>query len=569
MIHIHFLKKSWVSFSLLFHVCPQRADMAAASCVLSEDQFLCCICLDVFTDPVTTPCGHNFCKTCITEHFDINVRWQCPMCKQVFRTRPELHVNTFISAMVAQFRQEQFRQQQESEPGPVPCDVCTGTKVRAVKSCLACLVSFCDAHLEPHLTEAGLKKHQLMEPVENLQGRMCRKHSKPLELFCKTDQTCICLLCPLSDHKTHKFVPLTEEYEGKKEELLSTDTEIQQMILERQLQIEEIDNSVKLSQEELVRETAKGVQVFTSLIQSVGRGLDELVEMMEERQRLKQTWAEVSVMGLEEETCELRKRSAEVTQLLLSEDPLHFLQRVQSLNIHQPPPTKVWVEVGIRPPSHRGAVVGALARLEETLSQEMKKLMEEELRRVQQDAVDVTLDPDTAHPCLLLSDGGKQVGPCERRTLPDNPERFSVNPCVLGRQSFSSGRFYFEVQVTGKKEWDCGVARASIIRKQDIPLCPEEGYWAIWLRKRTKYRALTDPPVHLCLKSPPQKVGVFVDYDEGLVSFYDVDAAALIFSFTGCLFNDKLHPYFNPGLCDGGRNSAPLVISAVQQPDHL
>uniref|UniRef100_A0A3B4XKW0 RING-type domain-containing protein n=1 Tax=Seriola lalandi dorsalis TaxID=1841481 RepID=A0A3B4XKW0_SERLL len=83
-----------------FDFCSQCVDMSAASNLRSEDQFLCSICLDVFTDPVTTSCGHNFCKNCITTHWDISDRCQCPMCNKVFKRRPKLHINTFISEVV-------------------------------------------------------------------------------------------------------------------------------------------------------------------------------------------------------------------------------------------------------------------------------------------------------------------------------------------------------------------------------------------------------------------------------------------------------------------------------------
>uniref|UniRef100_A0A3B4V916 B30.2/SPRY domain-containing protein n=1 Tax=Seriola dumerili TaxID=41447 RepID=A0A3B4V916_SERDU len=215
----------------------------------------------------------------------------------------------------------------------------------------------------------------------------------------------------------------------------------------------------------------------------------------------------------------------------------------------------------VRPPSYEGTVVRAVAQLEETLSEEMKKLIEAELKRVQQYAEDVTLDPDTASPKLVLSDDGKQVNHGDvRKNLPDNPKRFSQCPIVLGKQSFSSGRFYFEVQVKGKTEWTLGVARESINRKGDITLSPDDGYWTIWLRNGNEYKALDDPSVRLSLKSQPEKVGVFVDYEEGLVSFYDVAAAALIYSFTGCSFTEKLYPYFSPCNNDGGENSTPLII---------
>uniref|UniRef100_A0A3B3Y4E3 B30.2/SPRY domain-containing protein n=2 Tax=Poecilia mexicana TaxID=48701 RepID=A0A3B3Y4E3_9TELE len=191
-------------------------------------------------------------------------------------------------------------------------------------------------------------------------------------------------------------------------------------------------------------------------------------------------------------------------------------------------------------------------------------MMEAEMKRVQQFAVDVTLDPDAAHPNLILSDDGKQVYCGDKaKKLPDNPERFSLCVNVLGRQSFSSGRFYFEVQVKGKTDWDLGVARESVDRKGTIPLSPKNGFWTIWLRNGSEYKALAGPPVRLHLHPGPQKVGVFVDYDQGLVSFYDVDAAALIYSFTGCCFKEKLYPYFSPDLNDGGKNSAPLIICPV------
>ncbi|XP_073328353.1 E3 ubiquitin-protein ligase TRIM21-like [Pagrus major] len=540
--------------------------MSAASCLLTEDQFLCSICLDVFTDPVATPCGHNFCKTCITQHWSVNVPCHCPNCKEVFYTRPKLQVNTFISEMAAQFRQSAQQkasssssEQQVSKPGEVPCDDCTGTKLKALKSCLVCLASYCETHLEPHLTKSGLKRHQLIDPVENLEGRMCTKHDKLLELFCKTDQMCVCMLCTVSDHKTHDVVLLKEGYEGKKAELGKTDAEIQQMIQKRRLKLQEMKRSVELSKKDADREIAAGVQVFTALKESVERSQAELIHTIKEKQRETEKQAEGFIKQLEQEISELKKRSSEVEQLSQSEDHLHLLQSSPSLNAA--PPTKDWTGVSVRPPSYEGTVVRAVNQLEETLSKQMKKV---ELKRVQQYAVDVTLDPDTAQPNLILSDDGKQVKLGDvKKNLPDNPERFNYHIRVLGKQSFSSGRFYYEVQVKEKTDWALGVARESINRKGEINLRPQNGYWTICLRNKNDYIAFADPSVRLSLKCQPEKVGVFVDYEEGLVSFYEVDAAALIYSFTGCCFTQKLYPLFNPGLNDGGENSAPLIISPV------
>ncbi|KAL4009591.1 hypothetical protein ACER0C_003443 [Sarotherodon galilaeus] len=544
--------------------------MSAASNLPSEDQFLCCICLDVFTDPVTTSCGHNFCKTCISQHWDLNVMCQCPMCNETFYTRPQLRVNTFISEMVAQFRREAQQkasssssEKQAAKPGEVPCDFCTGTRLKALKSCLVCQTSYCQTHLEPHLTVKRLKRHQLIDAVENLEGRMCTKHDKLLELFCKTDQTCVCMLCSVLDHKNHEFVPLREEYEGKKAELEKTEAEIQQMIQKRRLKIQEVKESVKMSKDAADRQKAEGVQVFTALKESVERRLKELIKEIEDKQEATEKQAEGLIKDLEQEISELMERSSEVEQLSHSEDHLHLLQSFSSLKAA--PPTKDWTEVRVRPPSYEGTVVRAVAQLEETVWKLMKKkLFEAELQRVQQYEVDVTLDPGTAHPELILSNDGKQVYHSDvRKNLPNNPERFSDCVMVLGEQSFSSGRFYFEVQVKGKTEWALGVATESINRKGIIRLRPQDGFWTVWLRKGNDYKALAGPSVHLCLHPGPEKVGVFVDYSEGLVSFYDVGAAALIYSFTGCSFTHKLHPYFSPSLNDGGKNSAPLIICPV------
>ncbi|KAF5902798.1 butyrophilin subfamily 1 member A1-like isoform X1, partial [Clarias magur] len=167
-------------------------------------------------------------------------------------------------------------------------------------------------------------------------------------------------------------------------------------------------------------------------------------------------------------------------------------------------------------------------------------------------AVDVTLDPDTANPRLILSADGKQVRHGdERQNLPDTPQRFDLYPCVLGKQSFSSGRFYYEVQVSGKTAWTLGVVREKINRKGRITWSPQYGFWTVWLRNENEYKALAGPSVRLTLREKVEKVGVFVDYDEGLVSFYDVNSRSHIYSFTAQSFTEKLYPFFCPYLNEG------------------
>uniref|UniRef100_A0A8C5AJB4 E3 ubiquitin-protein ligase TRIM39-like n=1 Tax=Gadus morhua TaxID=8049 RepID=A0A8C5AJB4_GADMO len=532
----------------------------------SEENFSCSICLDVFNSPVTTACGHNFCRTCVTKFWDEQVRYKCPACNKLFNTRPDLQVNTFLSELLAQFRTTvRVKGQPCVEPGEVPCDVCTGTQQKAVKSCLVCFTSYCQTHLEPHQRVARLQKHRLVEPMDRLEDRMCKKHDRLLELFCQTEQVCVCLLCPVTDHKSHPVVPLKEEYEVKTAQLGKRGAEVPQMIKERKQKIKEIKSRVKLSKD-ADREIAHGGQVFTALIGCVEKGRDEFNQTVKEKLKSTVKRAEDLIKELEQEIEDLTNRSSKVKRLSHTEDHLHFLQTFRSLK--DPPPTRDWTTVEVRPPSYVGTLRRSLEQLEETLNMEMKKLRDAELKRVQKYEVDVTLDPDTAHPMLILSEDGKQVhyGHLWKK-LPDNPKRFRHEVFVLTRQSFSSGRFYFEVQVKDKTAWGLGVARESINRKDGEGSTPEMGNWTL----RYFYNGLLvfhdNPYVRLPRRAGLQKVGVFVDYDEGLVSFYDVEARVHIYSATGCTFTEPLLPILDPNDFDLGSNSAPLIISPVNQTD--
>ncbi|XP_053537683.1 E3 ubiquitin-protein ligase TRIM39 [Ictalurus punctatus] len=544
--------------------------MASSSSVLCEDQLQCSICLDVFTDPVSTPCGHNFCMICLKEFWDSSSHCQCPVCKKEFPKRPELCVNTFISGLAAPFRKSvQVKSSSAADPLPsetkkVLCDSCTEEKLEAVKSCLHCGVSYCNTHLMLHKTTAKLMKHKLMEPVENLEDYICQKHERPLELFCRDDQTCVCQFCTEGDHKTHNTVPIEEESGEKKTELGKTRAEVQQMIQERLKKIEEIKHSVERNKKNTEKEKADGVEIFSALMRCIERSQAELLQVMEEKQKAAEKQAEELIKELEQEITELKRRNTELEQISHTEDHLHLLQIYPSLC--SPPHTQDWTDVTINSHLSLEPLRRALSQLQETLSEQMEKLDWTELKRIQQYAVDVTLDPDTANPKLILSDDGKQVT-CgdKRQDLPDHPERFNLCPCVLGKEGFSSGRFYYEVQVRGKTKWDLGVVRESINRKGKITASPEDGYWCVCLRNETEYKALDSPPVSLSLKRAPQKVGVFVDYEEGLISFYDVNVKSHIYSFTGQTFTEKLYPFFNPCYNDGGKNSAALIISPVSQ----
>ncbi|XP_027034172.2 E3 ubiquitin-protein ligase TRIM39-like [Tachysurus fulvidraco] len=521
-----------------------------SSSLLSKEQLLCSICLDVFTDPVTTPCGHNFCKSCLTQCWDKSQHCLCPVCKEKFTKRPELKINTTLREVA-----DHFKKKRDSDKPEVLCDACSGEKIEALKSCLDCCATFCRTHLEPHNHVSKFKKHKLINPVENLEDYICQKHERALELFCRDDQTCVCQFCTEGDHKNHNTVPIEEESIERKTQLWKTHTVVQQKIQDRLKKIKEINHSVEQSKRRTEKEKADSVEVFTALIRSIERSQADLVEVIEEKQKAAEMQAEGLIQELEQEISVLKKRDTELEQLSHTEEHLHLLQIYSSMC--SPPHTKNWTEISINTDVSEDNVRTALSQLQQSLNEKLTKTLDDKLK----ETVDVTLDPDTAHPSLILSADGKQVTHGDtQQNLPDTPQRFNQCSCVLGKQGFSSGRFYYEVQVRGKTAWDLGVATQSINRKGNIILTPQNGLWTVWLRNENQYNACDDTLVPLKLREKLEVVGVFVDYEQGLISFYDVKSRSHIYSFTGQVFTEKLYPYFSPGLNDEGKNSAPLII---------
>lgn len=196
--------------------------MASSGNILPEKQFQCTICQQVFTDPVTTPCGHNFCQACLQSVWDGSEVCQCPTCSKSFAARPDMSINVAFKELADTFRNIISRSSASplsaAKPGEVVCDVCAASslQVKALKSCLVCLTSYCQSHLEPHQTVATLKLHKLMEPVPDLQDRMCKKHERLLEMFCRDEQKCVCQFCTETEHKAHQTVTTEQESNDRK-----------------------------------------------------------------------------------------------------------------------------------------------------------------------------------------------------------------------------------------------------------------------------------------------------------------------------------------------------------------
>uniref|UniRef100_A0A8C4KLJ3 Tripartite motif containing 69 n=1 Tax=Dromaius novaehollandiae TaxID=8790 RepID=A0A8C4KLJ3_DRONO len=172
----------------------------------------------------------------------------------------------------------------------------------------------------------------------------------------------------------------------------------------------------------------------------------------------------------------------------------------------------------------------------------------------------ITLDPKTAHPNLVLSADLTSVRHDDvKQMLPNTPERFDSSIAVLGAEGFTSGKHYWEVEVEKKTKWTLGVVKASINRKKKPPLSPREGYWLIMLRNRNELKALDVPMKGLILRTGISKIGVYLDYEGGQVSFYEANEMSHIYTFMDT-FTEKLYPYFCPCLNEAGENSHPLKV---------
>nr|XP_044632288.1 butyrophilin subfamily 1 member A1-like isoform X4 [Equus asinus] len=173
-------------------------------------------------------------------------------------------------------------------------------------------------------------------------------------------------------------------------------------------------------------------------------------------------------------------------------------------------------------------------------------------RKEEFEAVNLTLDAASAHPALRLSEKGRQVAWQERpQDLPSSTQRFDSLPCVLGQLNITSGRCYWEVEVGDTCSWDLGICRDNITRKGVVTMSPQNGFWAIRLYEG-EYWALTSPETLLILREIPLSVGIFLDYEAGDVSFYNMTDGSHIFTFPQNTFYGILRPLFRLWSSDSG-----------------
>lgn len=309
------------------------------------------------------------------------------------------------------------------------------------------------------------------------------------------------------------------------------------------------------------RELEESWQVYAELQRLVEQSQAELVELIATRQREAERHAQELARGLENELSQLRRRSNELEAFAQIQDRVVFLQNLATLS--PPPEPTDWSAVSINTDLYLGTIRSSVSSLMDKFQEELKRLYGKELRKVQNYSSEVILDPATAQKNLVVSDDGRQVKYEERKTShSEGPKRFSPALFVLGREGLSSGRHYWEVDVTRKTAWTLGVARASARRKGEIKLSPEGGYWCLWL-KSGEVKALAASRLPLMLPSHPSKVGIFLDFEGGQISFYDVKARSHLYTFTDT-FNEGLYPIFSPCLIHDGKNTSPVIITPVK-----
>ncbi|XP_029605167.1 tripartite motif-containing protein 16-like [Salmo trutta] len=534
--------------------------MAQQGVLLDQDQFCCSVCLDLLKEPVTTACGHNYCRICIEGCWDQDVLkgvYSCPHCRETFTPRPNLRKNNMLAEMVEKLKKAALPPALcYAGPGDVACDVCTGTrKQKALMSCLMCLASYCETHLQSHYESPAFKKHKLVKATAQLQEKICSHHDKLLEVYCRTDQQCICLLCTMDGHKGHDTVSAAAERTEKQRQLGMSQQKVQQRFQEREKELKELQQAVeslKRSAQAVVEDSDK---IFTELIRSIERRSSEVKELIRAQENAQVSQAEGLLEQLKQEIAELRKRSTELEQLSHTEDHIHFLQSYQSLSsisVSSDLPSIV-----VHPLQYFGDVRKTVSELREKLEDFLKGewikisttvnivdvvLPPEPKTREQllQYSCQLRLDPNTAHLLLSLSEGNRKVTYTDQvQPYPDHPDRFTIYCQVLCREGLS-GRCYWEV------EWSVDVYTAVSYKDisrtgSDSGFGADNKSWSLYYCRGGYCFRHNDVETEV---SGPQssRVGVYLDHKAGTLSFYSVSDTMTLLHRVQTTFTQPLYP---------------------------
>ncbi|XP_064189985.1 E3 ubiquitin-protein ligase TRIM16-like [Anguilla rostrata] len=454
-------------------------------------------------------------------------------------------------------------------PGDVPCDVCTVRKRKAVKSCLACLASYCETHLQPHYESPAFKKHKLVKATGNLQEKICSHHDKLLEVYCRTDQQCICLLCVMDEHRGHDTVSAAAERTEKQKQLGVTQKKFQQRIQEREKELLDLRQAVQSLKRSAQAAVEDSERIFTELIRSIERRRSEVKELIRNQEKAEVSRAEGLLERLEQEISELRRRDAELEQLSHTEDNVHFLQSCQSLCV--PPGPEDLPSITVSPHISFEAVRKFVSELKEQLEDfckvELVKMSVKDIHAVEprtredflQYSCRLTLDPNTVNQCLRLSEGNREVTNMGKiQPYPDHPERFEHLAQVLCREGLS-GRCYWEAEWSGVgvdiavsykeisrkgRGYDCGLG----FNNKSWSLCRNAFDYTFWHNIES-----TKIPV-----PRSSRIGVYLDHRARTLSFYRVSDTMTLLHRVQTTFTQPLYPGFGVDvgssvkLCDLG-----------------
>nr|XP_033502991.1 tripartite motif-containing protein 16-like [Epinephelus lanceolatus] len=504
---------------------------------MDEEKLSCSICLDLLKDPVTIPCGHSYCMSCIKRHWDEEDQRQihsCPQCRQLLIPRPVLVKNTVLADLVEELKKTGLQAAPADHcyagPEDVACDFCTGRKLKAVKSCLQCLVSYCEQHVQPHYEIVPLKKHKLVDPSKKLQENICTRHNEVMKIFCRTDQQCICYLCSMDEHKGHDTVSAAAEMTEKQKELGVTRQKIQQRIQNR-------DKGVKVLQQEVEainRSADKAVEdskkVFTDLIRLIEKRSSDVKKEIRSQQKTEVSRVKELQEKLQQEITDLRRKDAELEQLSHTGDHTHFLQNYPSLS--HLTDSKDSSRINIRSVRHFEDVTAAVSEVKDKLQDflsDMWTTISLTVRSVDvllpqaepktraeflQYSRQMTLDPNTVDSRLALSEDKRKV--TSQPGSHSDMYRFQV----LSKESLT-GRCYWEVERDGGA-FSVAVTYAHMRRPvHESVFGNNDTSWAVYfLSNRYEFR-------HNNIITPicgPQstRVGVYLDHSAGILSFYSI-----------------------------------------------
>ncbi|XP_066535735.1 tripartite motif-containing protein 16-like [Hoplias malabaricus] len=443
----------------------------------------------------------------------------------------------------------------------VLCDFCLAKKNKAVKSCLTCLTSFCETHLQSHYEYPALMKHKLVTATGQLREKICAEHDKLLEVFCRSDQTCVCVMCIMEEHKKHDIVSAAAERTEKQKQLGAKLMASQQKIEERVKKWQDLrqaTESLKNSSQNVLDENER---IFTELIRALERRYMDVKESVRTQETVLMTQAERHLGRMEEEITLLKKKHNDLEKLSNSDDHIHFLQSWQSLSAPSgyEDLSKVALAHQHSFDKAKKAISELKVQLEDVSKEELNKISSA-VREVQilhilepktredflQYACHLSLDPMTTHPNLILSEGNTMVRmSSDPKNYPDHPDRFDHWQQVLCREGLSGGRYYWEVNWSGT-EIDIAVTYKGVSRKGNDNVCSfgwNDKSWSLYCSE-SKYSFMHNNKSTMVTVPTSSKIAVYLDHKAGTLAFYGVSDTMTLLHKVNTSFSQPLYAGF-------------------------